>query len=370
MKTHVMLAAVLTLGAAATGWSEEPGCESGTKRKSVIAVYSNRHDVVSVPFVTWDIFLMDPDRRDASGMMTVWRRLEGPGGDWAPAPSPDGKGRIVFDSNRNRSDDDPLNQSELFIMKADGGAQRFLARGSSASWSGDGKSICFHASASGTGVLLNPNPGAPASDSVIFTAKVGDLLEGDAPTQLTYPGADDETTPIDEAQVDDDSDWSVDGRIAFIRKNRSNPDINNPTSAEIYTVEADGSGLTRLTDNAEEERSPAFSPDGQRIAYSCRKGTRGGNTLEICIMNADGTGVVKVTDNNLADLSPRWSADGTKLLFQRPVASPLPGQGQQTWEMDADGTVQPGTRLTAPPGTHSFPAVGDIKVHCPGEDHN
>jgi Tol biopolymer transport system component len=85
-------------------------------------------------------------------------------------------------------------------------------------------------------------------------------------------------------------------------------------------------------------------------------------------MNADGTGVVKVTDNIFADLSPHWSADGTKIVFQRPVMNPVPGQGQQTWIMDAAGTVQDGEQLTSPPGAHHTPAWGEIKVHCAGQD--
>jgi Tol biopolymer transport system component len=355
MKTHVMLAALLTLGAAAPGWTEDPECGNGNELKTVIAVYSNRHDVVSMPFLTWDIFLMDPEALDENGMLTVWRHLPGPGADWAPTVSPDGKGRIVFDSNRNRGAG-PLNSSELFLMKADGlGQQRFLTRGSSASWSADGKWISFHASISGTGLPINPFPGAPTSDSAVFVANVGDLLDGGTSRQLTQPPA---------GQVDDDSDWSPAGdRIVFIRKDRVNPDPNNPTTAEIYAIDADGTGLTRLTDNDEEERSPAVSPDGRRIVYSCRKGIRGGNTLELCIMNDDGA-VTVVTDNAIPELSPRFSPDGTKIIFQRPIPNPPPGQGQQTWIMEADGTVQAGTQLTAPPGTHSFPSIAEIRADC------
>src|SRR4029453_6321325 len=54
--------------------------------------------------------------------------------------SPDGKGTIVFNSNRLRDPNkEPLNTSDLFLMREDGSHQRFLTRGSSASWSPDGK---------------------------------------------------------------------------------------------------------------------------------------------------------------------------------------------------------------------------------------
>jgi TolB protein len=357
MNRRATVALLLTVGVATPAWTRDDECE-GRELKSVIAVYSNRHDTKSNPFLTWDIYLMDPEQRDEDGIMSVWRHLPGTDGDWAPAVSPDGKGRIVFDSNRNRGAG-PLNTSHLFLMREkDGGTdQKLLAKGSSATWSPDGKRIAFHASASGAGLPINGNPGAATSDSVIFVAKVGDLLEGEAPEQITHPA---------QGEVDDDADWSTVGeKIVFLRKNGVNTD-----TAEIYVIKADGTGLTRLTTNTEEERSPAWSPDGQRIAFSCRKGTQGGNTLEICIMNADGTGVTKVTDNDVADLSPHWSADGTKIVFQRPVTDPDPGPGerQQTWLMDADGTIQVGERITAPPGTHSFPAWGEIKVNCAEED--
>jgi len=90
--------------------------------------------------------------------------------------------------------------------------------------------------------------------------------------------------------------WSPDGtRIAFA----SNRDGNG----EIYVMNADGSGQTRLTDNPAAEAFPAWSPDGSRIAFVSG---RDGN-LEVYVMNADGSGQTNLTDNPATDGSAAWS---------------------------------------------------------------
>src|SRR5215475_6194447 len=129
--------------------------------------------------------------------------------------SPGGK-RIVFDSNRNRLPTEPANTSDLFLMKADGQDQRLLTRGSSATWSPNGKYIAFHASASGTGLPIRPDPGAPYPDSDIFVMRVLDDDEIEGPINIT-------NSPLD---VEEDPDWSPDGKkIVFTR----HPDTEHPT---------------------------------------------------------------------------------------------------------------------------------------------
>ncbi|HVF88396.1 MAG TPA: hypothetical protein VM866_12445, partial [Pyrinomonadaceae bacterium] len=60
------------------------------------------------------------------------------------------------------------------------------------------------------------------------------------------------------------------------------------SAGEIYTINADGSNVTRLTDNVFEDLYPAWSPDGAKIVFeSARDGSN-----EIYLMNADGSGQV------------------------------------------------------------------------------
>jgi TolB protein len=357
MNRMSVLAIVVTLiaGSADLATAEQPvRCGEPT-----IAFTSTRDDPAGNPFLTAEIYLMDPDGTNPNP-----RRLtENSDGDAIPALSPAGK-RIVFDSNRNRAAGEPFNTSDLFLMKVDGSEQTFLTRGSSATWSPDSKFIAFHASASGTGLPIRPDPGAPYADSDIFVARVGALLENGAMARTNITN-----TPFD---IEEDADWSPDGQtIVYTRHPASDQPPNfNYTSKEIYVLNADGTGVPlQLTVNAEEERAPAWSPDGTRIAYMCRKGdpaTLGGPpTFEICVMNADGTFPTRLTSNKVGDFSPRWSPDGQQIVFSRP---PVAGQPQQIWVINAalnsDGTFPTPTQLTFPPGINSGPNWGLIKTNC------
>jgi TolB protein len=308
---------------------------------STIAFMSSRDDPTN-PFpvvAAGEIYLMDPDG-------TNLRRLtENMVGDFMPSLSPDGK-KIVFDSTRLRLLNEPRNTSDLFLMNTDGTEQTWLTRGSSATWSPDSKYIAYHASASGIGLPVNTNPGAATSDSDIFVANIDDLLARTAgPQNITNSSG----------ARDDDADWSPDGtKIVFTSKPTSDDPIN-PVHAEIYTINPDGTGLTRLTFNDYEERGPSWSPDGSRIVFAAGVGMRGGNNFEICVMNADGTNFVQLTDNAVFDATPTFSPDGQKIVFHR---SPAP---QEMWMMNADGTGQ--MQLTFPQGTNNLANWGVLRVH-------
>jgi serine/threonine protein kinase len=56
---------------------------------------------------------------------------------------------------------------------------------------------------------------------------------------------------------------------------------------------------------------PAFSPDGKHIAFVS---IADGNA-EIYLMNADGTGLFRLTRSKTEEIAPQFSADGKKLIF-------------------------------------------------------
>jgi Tol biopolymer transport system component len=102
--------------------------------------------------------------------------------------------------------------------------------------------------------------------------------------------------------------------------------------SDTYVMNVDGTGVTRLTENAGNNTGPAWSPDGTRIAFSS---DRDGDQ-EIYVMNADGTGPVRLTTSPGSDFSPTWSPDGTHIAF---VSDRAGGADLgEIFVMNADGT--------------------------------
>jgi Tol biopolymer transport system component len=86
-------------------------------------------------------------------------------------------------------------------------------------------------------------------------------------------------------------------------------------------VAADGSGEpVQLTDGgAADDGDAVWSPDGERIAF--RRIT--GSTADIYLMNADGSGVRPLLVSPGTDQDPTWSPDGARIAFQERSGRPL-----------------------------------------------
>ena len=126
----------------------------------------------------------------------------------------------------------------------------------------------------------------------------------------------------DEPATDGGPRWSPDGtRIAFYS--------DRDGDYELYLMNADGSGVAKLTEDDVPEGRPSFSPDGAQLAFAAGEGEQ----AEIWTIGVDGANLTQLTQNGQQDSAPSWSPDGTQIAFSR-----FDGTDYELWTMAADGS--------------------------------
>jgi len=105
-------------------------------------------------------------------------------------------------------------------------------------------------------------------------------------------------------------------RVIFVGMKRGGNDIYafNPTPEMLKGKTVPPEALSRLTDDADDEASPAWAPDGTGAAYSCEVDGPGGPRRDLCYSAFGGKKETLASmDGNIYD--PVFSPDGKKILF-------------------------------------------------------
>jgi Tol biopolymer transport system component len=123
------------------------------------------------------------------------------------------------------------------------------------------------------------------------------------PTTEPTPAPTGEPTPVPTGEPTPPPDGPT-GRIVFVSDRDGNFDI--------YTMNADGSAMTRLTTDPGPDMAPAWAPDGSRVVFVSERD----DNKEIYVMNSDGSNQVNLTNHPDADEEPAWSPDGSKIVFR------------------------------------------------------
>jgi dipeptidyl aminopeptidase/acylaminoacyl peptidase len=213
--------------------------------------------------------------------------------DGAPRWSPDGQhlaflrvpagaGKPKSLAERDRGDDKP----QLYMIAADGGEARRLTHlregASPAVWSPDGATL-------------------------LFAAETG--------------------TPDDAAAEDAAIEGKNVPRVRSIEQLFHRFDGHGYTyerRAHLFTLPATGGEPRQITDGDWNDESPAWSPDGQRIAFASDRTPERWRfpASQVWVMDAAGGEPRRLTSEALGAASPEWSPDGQRIAF---LASPRRG---------------------------------------------
>lgn len=243
--------------AAIAGWPVGALPTSWSRDGSRVAIHHDRPDLNA------EIYTV---AQDGTGRVRLTRDLAF---DGLPAFSPDGS-RVAFDRG------DPAS-SDLYVVDSDGTdlVQLTDLEGfeNSPTWSPDGKRIAF--------VWGHGEPKGFGETGALWTLDVdGSTLTMLLDAKVGYPA------------------WSPDGtRIALERRGEDSIGVLDVASGVVTDL---GKGFV-----------PKWSPDGTRLAFI----RDGGDGTDIYVMDADGTDVVRLTDDAAFDTFPIWSPDGATILF-------------------------------------------------------
>jgi Tol biopolymer transport system component len=130
------------------------------------------------------------------------------------------------------------------------------------------------------------------------------------------------------ATLDRSPDFSPNGaKIAFTSTRQTGADATGSTNHVLHSMNADGTGVTRLTTlpdptGAMHERNPSWKPDGSAIVLrSDNDFGENGEADTIYVVSADGSTrtLLETSDGPLVGANPVWSPDGTKVVLMKQI---------------------------------------------------
>jgi lysophospholipase L1-like esterase len=231
--------------------------------------------VSSPGLIAWerggDIWTMNPD---GSAQQNITRTPDIHERD--PAWSPDGT-RIAFSTPSGGEGEPAVVPSDIYVMNADGSGRRPLTASDASvgepTWSPDGRQIAY-----------------TRGDFPQVQIYVMNAADGSNGHPITF-GSGTSFNP----------DWSWEDSVGRIAFTYLPSDWSN--GYDIYVMKPDGTERSPRATGAGNQSSPAWSPNGEKIAFQHEE--------SIHVMNADGSDQHPITEGS----TPAWSPDGRQIAF-------------------------------------------------------
>ncbi|MFN7949764.1 MAG: S9 family peptidase [Blastocatellia bacterium] len=267
----------------------------------------------------------------ADGSRAPWQFTTSPQSSTSPRWSPDGRALAFLSARPAESGAQEQPRPQVYVLSLDGGEARRvtnLKNGVSVfQWSPDGSRLA---------VVSRVGPGDSRPTGKEDSKDRSDVRHyKDTRYKFNDTGwFDDRRTHLWTVDVtsgaarqitegndwnDSDPQWSPDGtKLAFV-SNRTGREYEDNRNSDVWVISAEGGALTKISDHAEADNSPRWSPDGKTIAFI--GATREREHPKIWLASATGGTASTLAASGL-DLIPtglEWSADGRALFFETGV---------------------------------------------------
>jgi Tol biopolymer transport system component len=240
--------------------------------------------------------------------------------DTLPKIANDGSNYLVFTTNRGDRTKPDIYRTNLIDNRLSGGLSRLTSDLRFNFWP-------TYCDANRQLFYLSVEPNFPLAETQVCSIR----FDGSLPTQM----------PVTAVEIDN----SLKDTVYFVRVDA------DTKKRQIYSITTDGKLETALLNQEEFKSSncfdPAPSPDGSRILFVSDNGvdSQERHNNDIYIMNADGTGLQRLTQNGSDDVMPAWSPSEDGVIFFLSNR----GGAYNIWRMKlSSGLKQAGPKKTKP----------------------
>jgi dipeptidyl aminopeptidase/acylaminoacyl peptidase len=283
--------------------------------RSIAVLFAFALAVVLAPALTESVRAQSQRERLGVELFMDWELVA------SPQVSPDGK-QIVYTRRWADKVNDKY-EDEVWIMDADGGRNRFYAKGSQAAWSPDSRRVAYVAQGQPAGAQIFVKwLDAPGESQLTRLERSPSNLAWSPDGQhiafnMLVPGT--PTLSVKMPARPSGAKWVDAPRVVERMNYRSDGSGWRPEGfAHLFVISSEGGSPRQLTDGDYQHGSPEWASDSQTIYFSAIRKADAEylrNDSEIYAVGLRGDAIRQLTDRKGPDSNPRVSPDGKLIAY-------------------------------------------------------